>query len=58
MRWNPEMQQFVRDDEVLKARFLFDQVMGECYNAGGRAGTPLPGHSLHANNPRLGLQTL
>jgi len=53
-----EVEQFVYDDKILKARLLFHQVFGDGDRAGGRAGTPFPGHTLHSNNPCFGFQTL
>jgi hypothetical protein len=52
------MQQLMDYYEVLKPRFLSDQVLGKGDDASGRARTPLSGHPLHPNNPRSGFQTL
>ena len=55
VRWNAQMQQLMDYHEILEFRFLFHQVRGQRDRAGGRAGTPFPRHTLHSNNPRLGL---
>jgi hypothetical protein len=56
--WDAKMQQLVDYHEILKSHFLFGQVLREGYRASGRAGTPFPRHTLHANSPRFGFQTL
>jgi hypothetical protein len=56
VRWNAQMQQFVDYHEILEFRFLPYQVRRQRDRAGSRAGTPFPRHTLHSNNPSLGLQ--
>jgi len=56
VRWNAQMQQFVDYHEILEFRFLLYQVRRQRDRAGSRAGTPFPRHTLHSNNPSLGLQ--
>jgi hypothetical protein len=51
----PQMEQFVRDHEVLKAWLLFDQILGEGDNATRRTRTPFPRHALNANDRGLDL---
>src|SRR5579883_3266300 len=55
---DPKVEQFVGDDEILEVRLLLDQVIGERDDAGGRTGTPFPGHPLNTDDPRLDLQAL
>jgi hypothetical protein len=46
------------DYEILKPRFLYDQIVSKGDGARGRARPPLPRHALHPNDPHLGLEPL
>ncbi len=52
------MQQLVRNDEVLKSRFLFDQIGSKGNNSRCRARPPLPRHALNPYQPRPDAQSL
>jgi hypothetical protein len=52
------MEKLVHYDEILEFHRLAREVISQGDYAGGRAGTPLTRHTLHADNPRLGFQPL
>src|SRR5271170_5671876 len=56
MIWNPQVLQFMRDDEILEAFALADEVRGERDRSRRRTGAPFPVHLLHANAMRPNLR--
>lgn len=52
------MQQLVRNDEVLKSHFLFDQIGSEGNNSRCRARPPLLRHALNPHQPWPDVQSL
>ncbi len=55
---NAQMQQLVRNDEVLKSGSLFDQIGSKGHDSRCRARPPLLRHALNPHQSRSDMQSL